>query len=96
MLRSTRTDNQDTERILRFTPGTPLTIGRGPRADFIIDTNLISRVHCRLEVTETELAVEDLKSTNGTFVNGCRVSRSPLQSGDRLRLGRLELVVSKE
>ena len=51
------------------------TLGRGPRADFVIDTSLLSRVHCRLEATETELTVEDLKSTNGTFVNGRRVSQ---------------------
>jgi pSer/pThr/pTyr-binding forkhead associated (FHA) protein len=96
ILRSTSTNIDETERILRVTPGTSRTIGRGPRADFVIDTSLLSRVHCRLEATETELTVEDLKSTNGTFVNGRRVSRTPLQNGDRLRLGRLELVVSKE
>lgn len=96
ILRSTSTDNGETERILRITPGTPRTIGRGPRADFVIDTGLLSRVHCCLEATEAKLTVEDLKSTNGTFVNGRRVSRAPLHSGDRLRLGRLELVVSQE
>ena len=96
ILRSASTNNEETERILHVTPGTPRTLGRGPRADFVIDTSLLSRVHCRLEATETELTVEDLKSTNGTFVNGRRVSQSPLQSGDRLRLGRLELVVSQE
>ncbi len=88
--------NEETERILRITPGTPRTVGRGPRADFIVDTALLSRVHCRLQATQTELTVEDLGSTNGTFVNDCRVSESPLRSGDRLRLGRLELLVFQD
>lgn len=91
-----RSTNEQTERILRVTPGTPRTVGRGPRSDFVVDVTLLSRVHCRLQATQTELTVEDLGSTNGTFVNDRRVSESPLQSGDRLRLGRLELVVSQE
>ena len=88
--------NEETERILRVAPGAPRTVGRGPRADFVVETALLSRVHCRLRATLTELTVEDLGSTNGTFVNDHRVSQSPLRSGDRLRLGRLELVVSLE
>ena len=91
-----RSTNEETERILRVTPGTPRTVGRGPRADFVVDVTLLSRVHCRLQATQTELTVEDLGSTNGTFVNDRRISESPLQNGDRLRLGRLELVVSQE
>jgi len=84
-----------TERILRVTPGTPRTIGRGPRADFIVEAGLVSRVHCRLLASEAELQVEDLKSTNGTFVNGKRVLKASLQEDDRLRLGRLDLEVSR-
>jgi len=91
-----RSTNEETERIIRVTSGTPRTVGRGPRSDFVVDVTLLSRVHCRLQATQTELTVEDLGSTNGTFVNDRRVSESPLQSGDRLRLGRLELVVSQE
>jgi pSer/pThr/pTyr-binding forkhead associated (FHA) protein len=91
-----RSTNEETERILRVTPGTPRTVGRGPRSDFVVDVTLLSRIHCRLQATQTELTVEDLGSTNGTFVNDRRISESPLQSGDRLRLGRLELVVSQE
>lgn len=91
-----RSTNEEGERILRVTPGTPRTVGRGPRADFVVEASLLSRVHCRLLATETELTVEDLQSTNGTFVNDRRVSKSALQTGDRLKLGRLELSVSQE
>ena len=91
-----RSTNEETERILRVTPGTSRTVGRGPRSDFVVDAPLLSRVHCRLLATQTELTVEDLGSTNGTFVNAHRVSQSPLQSGDQLKLGRLELQVFQE
>jgi pSer/pThr/pTyr-binding forkhead associated (FHA) protein len=73
------------------------TVGRATRADFIIDAALVSRVHCRL-ISESDgtLQVEDLRSTNGTFVNDRRVKRAVLAPGDRLRVGRVELLVSRE
>jgi pSer/pThr/pTyr-binding forkhead associated (FHA) protein len=70
------------------------TIGRGPSADFIIDAPLISRLHCRLTVDGKELIVEDLGSTNGISVNDHEVQRSTLQDGDRLRIGRVELIIA--
>ena len=91
-----RTAGQTPSRILRLTPGSARTVGRGPRADFIVEAPLVSRIHCRLVATEAELTVDDLESTNGTFVNADRVVSSVLRDGDRLRLGRLELVVSRE
>ncbi len=91
-----RSNDDRTSRILRLTPGSVRTVGRGPRADFVVEAPLVSRVHCRLVATESELTVEDLESTNGTFVNADRVAKSALHDGDRLRLGRLELVVSRD
>lgn len=80
---------------LRLMPGTARTVGRNRTADFIIDTPLLSRVHCRLEVSDDDrLTVIDLDSTNGTFVNDRRVQRAVLAEGDRLRLGRLEFSLS--
>ena len=79
-----------------MTPGSSRTVGRGPRADFVLDAPLLSRVHCRLVATDDGLAVQDLDSTNGTFVNNARVVKSDLHDGDRLSLGRLELSVSRE
>lgn len=80
----------------RIMPGGVKTLGRAVRADFILDAPLVSRVHCRLTSTAAgDLEVEDLKSTNGTFVNDRRVKRSPLAAGDRLRVGRVELMVER-
>ena len=91
-----RSINDDTSHIIHLTSGTLRIVGRGLQADLVIDSMLLSRVHCSLSATDTELLVEDLGSTNGTFVNGKRVSRSRLNNGDRLRLGRLELEVLRE
>jgi pSer/pThr/pTyr-binding forkhead associated (FHA) protein len=79
----------------RVPPGGIKTVGRARRADFIVDAALVSRLHCRLEAGDDTLEVVDLSSTNGTFVNGRRVERAQLASGDRLRVGRLELTVEK-
>jgi pSer/pThr/pTyr-binding forkhead associated (FHA) protein len=79
----------------RILPGSIKTIGRAPRADFIVDAALVSRVHCKLTAGAAELEVVDLESTNGTFVNGARVDRALLKSGDRLGVGKLEFVVSR-
>jgi sulfite reductase (NADPH) flavoprotein alpha-component len=80
----------------RMTSGRVRTLGRGPHADFVLDAALVSRAHCRLVVANGELVVENLGSTNGTFVNDRQVERSTLKTGDRLRAGRVELTVSAE
>ena len=77
----------------RILPGTVRTLGRATGADFIVDAALVSRLHCRLSaLPDGQLEVRDLESTNGTFVNGKRVQMAHLASGDRLQVGRLELV----
>ncbi len=79
---------------MRLTMGTARTLGRGPQADFIVEEALVSRLHCRFEVDLSgKLEVEDLGSTNGTWVNDQRIDRAALAAGDRIRAGQLELVV---
>jgi pSer/pThr/pTyr-binding forkhead associated (FHA) protein len=81
----------------RLTAGSVKTMGRTPRADFILKAPLVSRVHCRLTAHSlSRLEVQDLDSTNGTYVNGHRVSRADLKPGDRLRIGRAEFAVAAE
>ena len=89
--------SEQPEQVFRILPGGVRTVGRATGADFIVDAALVSRVHCRLTaLPDGELEVRDLDSTNGTFVNGERVDRARLADGDRLQVGRLELVVSRE
>lgn len=81
----------------RVPAGAVKTVGRAVRSDFILDAAMVSRIHCRLSVdADGQLVVEDLESTNGTFVNDERVSRAVLNAGDRLRVGRVVLAVSDE
>jgi pSer/pThr/pTyr-binding forkhead associated (FHA) protein len=80
----------------RILPGSVKTIGRATRADFVLDAALVSRFHCRLSAgPDGTLEVEDLHSTNGTWVNDLRIGRRALSEGDRLRVGRVELVVGR-
>jgi pSer/pThr/pTyr-binding forkhead associated (FHA) protein len=91
-----QTDSAGAEgpQTFRLSSGAVKTLGRATRADFILEAALVSRLHCRLTATPSgELVVEDLRSTNGTFVNGQRVTAQPLSAGDRLRVGRVELTV---
>jgi pSer/pThr/pTyr-binding forkhead associated (FHA) protein len=85
------------ERTFRILSGGIRTLGRSTGADFIVDAALVSRVHCRLSALPTgELEVRDLASTNGTFVNGTRIEIARLSSGDRLKVGRVELLATRE
>jgi pSer/pThr/pTyr-binding forkhead associated (FHA) protein len=83
------------EGTFRLTPGAIKTVGRAPRADFIVDAALVSRLHCRITATADNLEVEDLKSTNGTFINGKRIKHGHLADGDRLGVGRVEMLAKR-
>ncbi|MDA1185474.1 MAG: FHA domain-containing protein [Acidobacteria bacterium] len=85
------------EKTFRILPGGVRTIGRATGADFILDAPLVSRVHCRLTAAaDGSLGVRDLDSTNGTFINGERIETGQLGSGDRLGVGRVELVALRD
>ena len=87
---------QSPEGTFRLKSGAVKTVGRAPRADFILDVALVSRLHCRLTAGDDNLEVLDLKSTNGTFVNDKRIEKAKLAAGDRLRIGRVELTVDQQ
>ena len=80
----------------RLMPGTLKTMGRAPGVDFVVDAALVSRVHCRFTISfSNELELEDLGSTNGTAVNGKRVTKAMLNSGDQVAVGRVLFVVNE-
>jgi pSer/pThr/pTyr-binding forkhead associated (FHA) protein len=86
-------EGADAPFTFRILPGSIKTVGRAARADFVVDAALVSRLHCRLTAGASELEVVDLESTNGTFVNGERATRATLKTGDRLGVGRVDLIV---
>ena len=80
----------------RLPAGSIKTIGRAPRADFVVDAPLVSRLHCRVTATDEAVEVVDLGSTNGTYINDERVTTGRIKSGDRLRVGRVEFGVESQ
>ncbi|MFZ7124731.1 MAG: diguanylate cyclase [Desulfobacterales bacterium] len=62
-------------------------IGRSERADILIDQDSVSREHARIKPEMDGYSVQDLGSTNGTFVNGQKVESALLKDGDRLHVG---------
>jgi transcriptional regulator with GAF, ATPase, and Fis domain len=74
-----------------------VTVGRNVDGGISIGDPQLSRHHLRLEHTEADrLFIEDLKSTNGTFVNKKRVPAAHLREGDVVRIGTTILVVTHE
>jgi pSer/pThr/pTyr-binding forkhead associated (FHA) protein len=71
----------------------PNRVGRGPDSDFQIVHPTISSLHCELLLSESGVALRDLESTNGTFVDGQRVREAILAAGQIVRLGDVELLV---
>ena len=95
MWRLTTAEGADAPFSFRILPGTIKTIGRATRADFIVEASLVSRLHCRFTVRpDGALEIQDLDSTNGTFVNGKKVERAELKDGDELGIGRVKLKVT--
>jgi pSer/pThr/pTyr-binding forkhead associated (FHA) protein len=71
-----------------------IVIGRGRKADLALAEATISRAHAALGFDGERFFVEDLGSTNGTLVNGARVSRQALKSEDEIQMGKLRIGVS--
>jgi two-component system cell cycle response regulator len=60
--------------------------GRSPDADILIEDEAISRYHFKIKVKDKIATIEDLNSTNGTFVNGTRVKQHVLQPNDKIQI----------
>jgi non-ribosomal peptide synthetase component F len=71
--------------------GRRTTIGRTAENDVRIDAEFISRHHAVALRDGDDTVIEDLQSTNGTYVNGERISRRTLRDGDLVTLGTMEL-----
>ena len=68
--------------------GSERRIGRGPDNDIVIDDDEMSSHHARIALVEGDFWMEDLHSTNGTFVNGQRIqAATQLRDEDLLKMG---------
>jgi eukaryotic-like serine/threonine-protein kinase len=79
-----------------FLPGA-YVIGRSPESDIYIETPLISRAHARLTINDRECVIEDLGSSNGTFVSGEKITAvTILRLGSQVMLGPVTVQISRE
>src|SRR5688572_16219075 len=68
----------------------PFIIGRARECHFVIDHSQVSRLHARLELDHEQITLIDLNSTNGTYVNGERITPAQprrLRAGDKIDFG---------
>jgi len=67
--------------------GQEIVIGRSSELDMVLVEEMVSRKHARIALTDGVISIEDLGSTNGTFVNGEKVDHGTLKEGDRVLIG---------
>src|SRR5437867_8362768 len=72
------------------------TIGRVEDNTFQIAEPSVSSHHCEVLLRGSDVVVKDLNSTNGTFINGEKISESVLKPGQMLRLGQIEMRLETE
>src|SRR4051812_11831281 len=64
-----------------------IVVGRSSDLDMVLVEDMVSRRHARIACSEQQITIEDLGSTNGTFVNGEKIKRATLKEGDRVLIG---------
>ena len=74
----------------------PVVVGRFPGVAVQLDCPYISRNHCEIDTVHGSLVLRDLKSRNGTYVNGSRITECVLYPGDAIQLGPLAFEASYE
>jgi adenylate cyclase len=84
----------DTPQTYTFTAG-EVVIGRSPECQVVLKDFGISRNHAKIVVADEGVRILDLKSKNGTQVNGVPVVEAPLKDGDRILLGKFQLSFGK-
>ncbi len=83
----------DGERRSFSLPRDITVIGRREDCDLRIPLGDVSRKHCRLIKEGEELRIEDLGSSNGTFLNGMRIQEATLQAGDQVQIGPVGFII---
>ena len=64
-----------------------IVIGRGGELDIVLVEDMVSRKHAKITTQQGKIVIQDLGSTNGTFVNGEKIKRARLKEGDRVLIG---------
>jgi len=85
-------ESLDNSFSLTLEPQFSLKIGRHPDCEILLTDPSVSRFHGELFYQDEGFRLRDLKSTNGTFVNGNRIQECHLNSQDQIRFGKRELI----
>ena len=64
-----------------------IVVGRSSDLDMVLVEDMVSRRHAKITVTGGQIFIQDLGSTNGSFVNGEKIKRARLNEGDRILIG---------
>jgi hypothetical protein len=78
-------------------PEKQIVVGRSSDLDMVLVEDMVSRKHAKIAMQSDQIWIEDLGSTNGTFVNGEKIKRARLKEGDRVLIGTsiLKLIASE-
>jgi pSer/pThr/pTyr-binding forkhead associated (FHA) protein len=68
-------------------PHREIVIGRSSELDMVLVEDMVSRKHAKITTDQNAVSIQDLGSTNGTFVNGEKIRKVELKDGDRILIG---------
>lgn len=79
-------------------PNKEIVVGRSSDLDMVLVEDMVSRKHARIAYEGDQIVIEDLGSTNGTFVNGEKIKKARLKEGDRVLIGTsiLKVIASEQ
>lgn len=76
--------------------GNKISIGRNQANQLVLPSQSVSGFHAQIYFEDGRYMLEDLNSTNGTFINGTKVDKRSLQPGDEIRISQTVLIVSDD
>lgn len=86
----------ESKHLIKFIENKSMIFGRDPESDVILSVPSVSRMHAEVEKIGTRYRVRDLRSSNGTFVNGIRVEGETwAHAGDAIQIGPYRFVVDE-
>lgn len=86
-------EGPDKGRKIELKEGTEIILGRSSESDVTLIDPILSRRHCRVDLTSKPFKVFDLESANGSFINGNEITSSSIFNGDKLNIGDTVLVL---
>ncbi len=76
--------------------GNKISIGRNVANQMVLPSQSVSNYHAKIYFEDGRYMLEDLNSTNGTFINGVRVDKKSLKHGDEIRISQTVFIVSED